>query len=178
MVDQDSSTTGRLLQAAADLIAASPGRRCRCAPSATRPASGFTERCTTSSGARKGDWSRPSSAYLRPGTWPRGGPRGAAATRSDIRAGWDAHVAFGLAHPGFYALMYGQGHPGRRPRRRTGPAEILLGLTREAGRRSRRRHPERAARVPQLTNIGVTLRQIIVAEPGPGLSAGGCGRRP
>ncbi|MDA4895692.1 TetR/AcrR family transcriptional regulator, partial [Streptomyces sp. MS2A] len=30
----------------------------------------------------------------------------------DIRAGWDAHVAFGLAHPGFYTLMYGKVRPG------------------------------------------------------------------
>nr|WP_222132160.1 TetR/AcrR family transcriptional regulator [Pseudonocardia sp. C8] len=90
----------------------------------------------------------------------------------DIRAGWDAHVAFGLAHPGFYALMYGQVTPGRRPKAQDRPAEILLGLTREAGRRGRLVvTPERAAAHVLAANIGVTLRQIIVAEPDPGLSA-------
>src|SRR5699024_11882668 len=29
----------------------------------------------------------------------------------DIRAGWDAHVAFGLQNPGFYTLMYGTVRP-------------------------------------------------------------------
>jgi len=31
----------------------------------------------------------------------------------DLRRGWDVHVAFGLAHPGLYAIMSGDTEPGR-----------------------------------------------------------------
>src|ERR1051325_6719234 len=34
---------------------------------------------------------------------------------ADIRRGWDIHVEFGLRNPAFYALMYGNLRPGRRP---------------------------------------------------------------
>ena len=34
---------------------------------------------------------------------------------AELRAGWDLHVAFGLANPGVYALMYGDPRPGERP---------------------------------------------------------------
>lgn len=32
-----------------------------------------------------------------------------------LRAGWDLHLAFGLANPAVYALMYGDPRPGARP---------------------------------------------------------------
>lgn len=90
----------------------------------------------------------------------------------DIRDGWDAHVEFGIANPGFYALMYGQVTPGRRPSAQDGPAAALLGLTREADRRGRLIvSPERAAAHVLAANVGVTLRQIITTRPDPGLSA-------
>ena len=31
---------------------------------------------------------------------------------ADLRAGWDAHIGFGLANPALYALMYGDPRPG------------------------------------------------------------------
>lgn len=37
----------------------------------------------------------------------------------DLRIGWDLHVAFGLAHPYLYSLMYGDPRPGR-----TSPAAL------------------------------------------------------
>ncbi|MGP3962310.1 hypothetical protein ACTWPT_40595 [Nonomuraea sp. 3N208] len=33
----------------------------------------------------------------------------------DIRQGRDRHVCFGLDHPAFYALLYGQVEPGKQP---------------------------------------------------------------
>lgn len=33
----------------------------------------------------------------------------------DLRRGWDAHVAFGLAEPAVYALLYGDPRQGQRP---------------------------------------------------------------
>ncbi|TCK27857.1 TetR/AcrR family transcriptional regulator [Pseudonocardia endophytica] len=89
----------------------------------------------------------------------------------DIRDGWDAHVAFGIANPGFYALMYGQVTPGRRPAAQSGPTTILLALTHEAARRGRLAvDPDRAAAHILAANIGLTLRQIVTAQPDPELS--------
>src|SRR6266704_5120121 len=32
-----------------------------------------------------------------------------------LRDGWDLHIEFGRAYPGFYVLMYGAARPGHRP---------------------------------------------------------------
>lgn len=83
----------------------------------------------------------------------------------DIREGWDAHVAFGLANPGFYTLMYGTVQPGYTPPPQSRPSEILLDLTRQAHAQGRLVvPPEQAAAHVLVTNIGVTLRQIILAQ--------------
>ncbi|MGO3363070.1 MAG: TetR/AcrR family transcriptional regulator [Corynebacterium sp.] len=90
----------------------------------------------------------------------------------DIRTGWDAHVDFGLANPGFYALMYGTVQPGQAPSAQSRPAEILLGLTTTAAEQGRLTvPPEQASAHIMATNIGVTLRQIIQGASDPGLSA-------
>ncbi|UVY84694.1 TetR/AcrR family transcriptional regulator [Brachybacterium sp. NBEC-018] len=90
----------------------------------------------------------------------------------DIRAGWDAHVAFGLENPGFYTLMYGTVRPGYSPQAQSRPSEILRGLTARAAEQGRLTvPPDQAAAHILVTNIGVTLRQIILAEPDPALSA-------
>ena len=85
----------------------------------------------------------------------------------DIRTGWDAHVDFGLANPGFYALMYGKVQPGHAPAAQSRPAEILLGLTTKAAELGRLAvSPDQASAHILATNIGVTLRQIILgADP-------------
>lgn len=89
----------------------------------------------------------------------------------DIRDGWDAHVEFGIANPGFYALMYGQVTPGRRPAAQSRPTAALLDLTRSAAAQGRLAvTPERAAEHVLAANVGVTLRQIVLAEPAPELS--------
>lgn len=90
----------------------------------------------------------------------------------DLRAGWDAHVAFGLANPGFYTLMYGKVRPGYSPAAQSRPSEILLALTTRAADQGRLLvPPEQAAAHVLVTNIGVTLRQIILATADPDLSA-------
>lgn len=89
----------------------------------------------------------------------------------DIRAGWDAHVAFGLANPGFYTLMYGKVRPGHSPSAQSRPSEILRMLTARAAEQGRLAvPPEQAAAHILVANIGVTLRQIILAEKDPDLS--------
>ncbi|SJM48757.1 Transcriptional regulator, TetR family [Actinomycetales bacterium JB111] len=90
----------------------------------------------------------------------------------DIRAGWDAHVSFGLSNPGFYTLMYGKVRPGYSPAAQSRPSEILRDLAARAAAQSRLVvPPDQAAAHVLVTNIGVTLRQIILAQPDPALSA-------
>ncbi|WP_211352485.1 TetR/AcrR family transcriptional regulator [Nocardioides albertanoniae] len=90
----------------------------------------------------------------------------------DIRAGWDAHVAFGLANPGFYTLMYGKVRPGHSPEAQSRASEILLSLTTRAADHGRLAvTPEQAAAHVLVANIGVTLRQIVMAAADPDLSA-------
>ncbi|HIW90418.1 MAG TPA: TetR/AcrR family transcriptional regulator [Candidatus Corynebacterium avicola] len=90
----------------------------------------------------------------------------------DIRAGWDAHVTFGLDNPGFYALMYGKVQPGYSPAAQSRPSEVLLSLTSAAAEQGRLVvSPKQAMAHILATNVGVTLRQIIEDKPDPELSA-------
>lgn len=89
----------------------------------------------------------------------------------DLRDGWDAHVAFGLANPGFYTLMYGKVEPRRTPAAQAGPNQMLLELTRRAYQQGRLVvTPEEAAGHILCTNVGVTLRQIITGQEDHSLS--------
>lgn len=89
----------------------------------------------------------------------------------DIRAGWDAHVTFGLVNPGFYTLMYGKTRPGYTPTPQARPTRILRDLTTSAAEQGRLVvDPDQAAAHILATNIGVTLRQIARAEADPALS--------
>ncbi|QRY61283.1 TetR/AcrR family transcriptional regulator [Gordonia sp. PDNC005] len=90
----------------------------------------------------------------------------------DLRDGWDAHVRFGLANPGFYTLMYGKVRPGYAPAAQARPTELLRGLTERASAQGLLVvSPEQAAAHVLATNIGVTLRQIIQGRPDAELSA-------
>ncbi|WP_460781933.1 TetR/AcrR family transcriptional regulator [Microbacterium shaanxiense] len=83
----------------------------------------------------------------------------------DIRHGWDAHVRFGITNPGFYTLMYGKVRPGHSPAAQSRPSEVLLALTEHAAAQGRLVvPPKQAASHILVTNIGVTLRQIVLAE--------------
>ena len=55
----------------------------------------------------------------------RGGSSDPAA---DLRAGWDAHVGFGLANPALNALMYGDPRPGAMPPAATEAPQLVDGL--------------------------------------------------
>lgn len=91
----------------------------------------------------------------------------------DLRMGWDAHVAFGLENPGFYTLMYGKVRPGYSPEAQSKPSEVLRSLTRLAEEQGRLVVDyEQAAAHILATNIGVTLRLIIQGKDDRELSAG------
>ncbi|UOX88948.1 TetR/AcrR family transcriptional regulator [Amycolatopsis sp. FBCC-B4732] len=81
-----------------------------------------------------------------------------------IRAGWDRHVEYGLAHPVFYVLLYGQIEPGV-PCNLTSSAEaLLLELFTPLAREGRLRvEAAEAARQFAAANSGVTLS--LIAQP-------------
>jgi hypothetical protein len=81
-------------------------------------------------------------------------------------------VAFGLNNPGFYTLMYGKVRPGYSPEDQSRPSEILRSLTAEAAAQGRLVVDSRQAAAHILaTNIGLTLRLIILGENDLELSA-------
>lgn len=84
----------------------------------------------------------------------------------DLRNGWDTHVQFGLDNAGFYALMYGQVTPRRRPSAAAGPYAALLDLCQTAEAQGRLAvTAERAADHVLATNVGVTLFLITSEQP-------------
>ncbi len=79
----------------------------------------------------------------------------------DLRHGWDRHVAFGLEHPAFYALLYGRAEPGK-PCAVTAPAHAMLReLLTVAARQGLLTVPAGdAAEQILAANVGVTLSLI------------------
>ncbi|NQX27319.1 TetR/AcrR family transcriptional regulator [Microbacteriaceae bacterium VKM Ac-2854] len=80
----------------------------------------------------------------------------------DLRAGWDLHVGFGLAHPHVYALIYGgPDRDGDEPEAARQAEAILRGLVErvaEAGRLTV--DVERAVQIVHAAGMGVTLALI------------------
>ncbi len=82
----------------------------------------------------------------------------------DIRRGWDIHVEFGLRNPAFYALMYGNLRPGRRPAAAQENGEILRRLLERAREQGRLRVPvETAARYVEASTTGAVL--LLLSQP-------------
>lgn len=76
----------------------------------------------------------------------------------DLRAGWELHVAFGLAHPHLYGLMYGAPRPGAESPAALEAAARLRALMQrvaEAGRLAL--SVDRAAAMTHAAAKGVTL---------------------
>ena len=83
----------------------------------------------------------------------------------DLRRGWDMHVAFGLANPATYALMYGDPTPGAEPTAAAEAGQILRGLVARVAEAGRLRvGVERAAQMIQSAGVGVVLSLIVVEE--------------
>jgi AcrR family transcriptional regulator len=83
---------------------------------------------------------------------------------SDLRRGWDSHVQYGLDHPAFYVLLYGQIAPGK-PCAVTAVAEAMLLelLTGLAAEGRLRVPPAEAAAQIVAANVGITL--TLIAQP-------------
>lgn len=82
----------------------------------------------------------------------------------DIRRGWNIHVEFGLRNPAFYALMFGNLRPGRRPAAAQENGQILRRLLERARKQGRLCVPvETAARAIEASTTGAVL--LLLAQP-------------
>lgn len=164
------STRERLLEAAADLIAASPGEefslRSVCDQVGVQMPTLY-HYFGSKAGLVEAVIERGFDLYMaQKGSLDRGHD-----PLQDLRLGWDAHVRFGITNPGFYTLMYGKVRPGYSPAAQSRPSELLLELTQRAAAQGRLVvPPKQAASHILVTNIGVTLRQIVLAEEDRALS--------
>ena len=79
----------------------------------------------------------------------------------DLRAGWDLHIAFGLANPAIYGLMYGDPRSETQPSAAAEAADILHGLVQRVAEAGRLRvSVDRAAAMIHAAGVGVTLTQL------------------
>jgi AcrR family transcriptional regulator len=84
-----------------------------------------------------------------------------------LRRGWDLHVAFGLANPALYRLLYTDHRPGEGAAAMNEAYDILLQLvTRVAESGRLRMGVDAAAEMIQATGIGVTVTLIGAQEAG------------
>lgn len=164
-------TRARLLNAAADLIAATPGEdfslRAVCDAAGVKMPTLY-HFFGSKQGLIEAVIERGFDMYLS----AKSSSESSGDPIQDLRLGWDAHVAFGLENPGFYTLMYGKVRPGYSPEAQSKPSEILRSLTSQAESEGRLVVGyEQAAAHILATNIGVTLRLIIQGKDDPALSA-------
>lgn len=168
--DRTSDTRTRLLDAAADLIAADPGEdfslRAVCDAVGVKMPTLY-HFFGNKQGLIEAVIDRGFEMYL--------GQKAAMETSGDpiqdIRNGWDAHIAFGLGNPGFYTLMYGTVRPGYSPEAQSRAGDLLRAQTHRAAEQGRLVvDPDQAASHVLVTSIGLTLRLIILAAEDPDLS--------
>lgn len=82
-----------------------------------------------------------------------------------LDAAWNLHVAFGLAHPAYYTLVYGGLRPGHLPPAgRRAAAGLLETITRVAATGRLRMSVERAAAIMHSTAVGTVLTLIGMPE--------------
>lgn len=165
-----SDTRTRLLNAAADMIASAPGEefslRAVCDAAGVKMPTLY-HFFGSKQGLIEAVIERGFDMYLE----SKASAESSGDPIQDIRIGWDAHVAFGLANPGFYTLMYGKVRPGYSPVAQSRPSEILRSITRQAFSQGRLAvSAEQAAAHVLVTNIGVTLRQLVLDEEDRALS--------
>lgn len=81
----------------------------------------------------------------------------------DLRRGWDLHVGFGLAHPAFYTLIYGEPRPGVESPAAREAAAVLGRLVRRIAEAGRLRvSEERAAQLVHSAGAGITFTLIAI----------------
>ncbi len=82
----------------------------------------------------------------------------------DLRNGWDMHIAFGLAHPGLFSIMYGDDRPGRVSPAVAAGMEILHRRVRNIALIGRLRVSEARA-VSLLHSVGSGTILTLIGQP-------------
>ncbi|MFE9611776.1 TetR/AcrR family transcriptional regulator [Streptomyces sp. NPDC006012] len=81
-----------------------------------------------------------------------------------LRDAWDLHIRFGLEHPAYYALVYGQVRPGHLPQAgRRAAADLHHMITQVAAAGRLRMSVERATEVMHSAGVGTIL--TLVSHP-------------
>ncbi|TCC17291.1 TetR/AcrR family transcriptional regulator [Kribbella sindirgiensis] len=84
---------------------------------------------------------------------------------TDLRAGWDLHIGFGLANPALFLLMYADTQPGRRPAAAEAGLAILRTRIRNIATAGRLRVDENlAVDLVQAAGSGAVLALLAVPE--------------
>jgi AcrR family transcriptional regulator len=84
-----------------------------------------------------------------------------------VRNGWDLHVAFGLANPAVYRLLYTEPRPTEQSALVGEAHEVLLGLVEDVAKSGRlRTSVESAAAMIHSAGVGVTLTLIAARATG------------
>jgi AcrR family transcriptional regulator len=84
----------------------------------------------------------------------------------DLRRGWDLHVQFGLTHPAFYVLMYGDAPSGgASPAAREAAGVLHRMVSRVAAAGRLRMSVERAAQLVHSSSMGLVLSLIATPPP-------------
>jgi AcrR family transcriptional regulator len=82
----------------------------------------------------------------------------------DLRTGWDQYVAFGLANPALYSIMYGEPRPGAYPPAAVAAGELLARQIQRIAAAGRLRVDEqRATQLTHAAGRGTTL--ALIASP-------------
>ncbi|MCX5528543.1 TetR/AcrR family transcriptional regulator [Streptomyces bobili] len=84
-----------------------------------------------------------------------------------LRNGWDMHVAFGLANPALYRLLYTEPRPGQQFAVTGDAQQVLLGIVERVARAGRlRTGVEPAAAMIHSAGMGVTLTLVAAQADG------------
>jgi AcrR family transcriptional regulator len=84
---------------------------------------------------------------------------------TDLRAGWELHIGFGLTNPALFLLMYADTQPGRRPAAADAGLAILRTRIRNIAAAGRLRVDENlAAELVQAAGSGAVLALLAVPE--------------
>ncbi|MER6062344.1 TetR/AcrR family transcriptional regulator [Streptomyces sp. NPDC001792] len=82
-----------------------------------------------------------------------------------LRMAWDLQIRFGLTHPAYYTLVYGQARPGYLPQAgREAIAELRRMITRVAAAGRLRMSVERAADLMHAVGVGAIMTMISVPQ--------------
>lgn len=82
-----------------------------------------------------------------------------------LRDAWDLHIRFGLEHPAYYSLVYGQVRPGHIPQAgRRAAAGLRHMITRVAAAGRLRMSVERATEVMHSAGVGTVLTLMSLPE--------------